>query len=291
MESNQPSPSATANDTTPQPILAGNELPELTPEQLAKLVADKRRDAGYELSGHGLPPLLKPPKPEAIPAAETEADRASREERDRAWQDQEARERNEQKFRDWATLIGQRGSRYNECRLANFKATDSNQKAAIERLTEYGQNIRENYNAGRSIVWFGPPGTGKDHLMMAMARIAIGAELRLSWRNGSMLWAEFRATMDEDSERNEMFLIKQLTAPDILAISDPLPPVGKLSDYQATSLFTVIDSRYSHQKPTWLTLNVANRREAEDRMGTQVVRRIADGALVVVCNWAPHKES
>lgn len=290
MESKQPSPSATASGTTQPQNSLGNE-PDLTPDQLAKLVADKRRDAGYELDGGPGLQRLKPPPPDRyIPPAETPEHKANREAAEIRWQQEQERERNEDRHRAWAQLVSQRGVRYSDCRLSTFKTSDSNQKAAVERLIDYGQNIRENFLAGRSVVWFGPPGTGKDHLLMGMARIAIGADLRIGWRNGSMLWAEFRATMDDDSDRNEISLIKQLTAPDILAISDPLPPVGKLSDYQATSLFTVIDSRYSHQKPTWLTLNVSSRREAEDRMGTQVVRRIADGALVVVCNWTPHKQ-
>lgn len=253
------------------------------------MVAEKRREAGIEIDG-GLQRLKPPPPDRYIPPAETPEAHARREAADLRWRQDEERERNEDRHRAWSNLIGLRGVRYNDCRLSTFKTSDSSQKAAIERLTEYGLDIRENFQAGRCIVWFGPPGTGKDHLLMAMARIAIANDYRVGWKNGAMLWAEFRATMDDDSDRNEIALLKQLTAPDILAISDPLPPVGKLSEYQITSLCNVIDARYSHLKPTWLTLNVANRREAEDRMSPQVVRRIADGSLVIVCNWPPFKQ-
>jgi DNA replication protein DnaC len=51
------------------------------------------------------------------------------------------------------------------------------------------------------------------------------------------------------------------------------------------NLLEIIDRRYSHLLPTWMTINVANRKEAETRMGAPTVDRLAHDALTVVCDW------
>jgi hypothetical protein len=52
-----------------------------------------------------------------------------------------------------------------------------------------------------------------------------------------------------------------------------------------------VDYRYSHRKPIWLTLNVADGAEAELRMGAQTVDRLRDGALVLFCNWPSYRKA
>lgn len=55
-------------------------------------------------------------------------------------------------------------------------------------------------------------------------------------------------------------------------------------------LFDLVDARYSRRKPAWVTLNCASRTEAEERIGVQVVDRLAHDALVVTCNWPSYRK-
>ncbi len=105
----------------------------------------------------------------------------------------------------------------------------------------------------------------------------------VSWENGADLFGEIRDRMD--GKETEAALIKRMIWPSALWLSDPLPPFGSLSDFQASMLFRIVDARYSRNKPTWITMNVASSEEAVKRMGPQVVDRMRHGALTVLCNW------
>jgi DNA replication protein DnaC len=219
----------------------------------------------------------------------SDEERAARDaERNERLRKQDEEDKLRRRFDNWTQLIRERGSRYYECRLANYEAKTDSQKAVVELLQEYVKNIMDNIRDGVNIVLIGPAGTGKDHLLMAMARAAIVYDRSIDWRNGTSLWVEFRCAIGGDE--TEAQVVRRLTSPDVLAISDPVPPRGPLTDYQASMLFDVIDSRYSHKRPTWITLNCASRKEAEDRIGAQVIDRLGHGALVLKCNWPSYRK-
>jgi DNA replication protein DnaC len=182
-----------------------------------------------------------------------------------------------------------RGVRYAGCSLSNFEATTDAQQAVLGRLTDYRDNLRENVKAGVGVVWFGAAGGGKDHLMMALANAAIVREgLSVGWHNVMDWFGEVRDSFDGD--RKEAKLIGDLSSPDVLMLSDPLPPFGKLTDFQANMLFRVVDKRYSMRRPTWVTVNTKGRAEAIDRMGAQIVDRLSHDAVVCFCDWPSYRQ-
>lgn len=271
---------APASDTTRPSQSPSDDLAELD-----RLVAEKRRQipqpepakrVPVESATSRLSRIAPPVDPEA--ALRMEAERKDREERARSA---------ERTYR-WRSLVNARGARYESCRLENFTVASDGQRVAVERLKDCAENIVERISDGMNVVLIGPAGTGKDHLLMALCHAAIGAFRSVEWRNGTSLWLEFRKTIGEDEDESRV--ARRLVAPDVLAISDPVPPRGPLSDYQAAMLFDVVDSRYSSRKPTWVTLNCASREEAEERIGAQVVDRLAHDALVVKCNWSSYRK-
>ena len=222
---------------------------------------------------------------ESRPAA-TDEELAAREETIEEFRAKEkARERNER----MATFIQDRGSRYQSCTLGGFDVEGSEAKAdAVARLREYGKNFTTMTSEGIGIILYGPKGTGKDHLMVAMVRGAIGLGYRVIWRNCVDLYAEFRDGIRDDTK--ELRLIHQLAYPDILYLSDPLPPIGALTEFQASKLFSILDYRYSRHKPTWVTVNVASGVEFDQRLGAQNADRLKDGALAIHCNWPSYRK-
>lgn len=189
----------------------------------------------------------------------------------------------------WTALCRLRGDRYASCRLSNYEVTTDKQKAVLERLTDYRDDLREFVKAGRGVVMFGPAGTGKDHLLMALAGAAIVREgLTVGWQN-AMDW--FGAIRDSfDGHRQEADLVDELSRPDVLLLSDPLPPFGKLTDFQANMLLRVVDKRYSMLRPTWITINCKSRAEAVERMGVQIVDRLSHDAVVCFCDWESYRK-
>ena len=78
---------------------------------------------------------------------------------------------------------------------------------------------------------------------------------------------------------------------DVLTISNPVPPNGSLKEHQRNVLYRLIDERYSHYRPIWLTVNAASPRELDERMGTQLVDRILHDAVAVNCYWPSYRRA
>lgn len=234
----------------------------------------------------------------------------------REWQAQserEARERKEQahmRRRDsvWKAFVKARGPRYEKCRLANYEVSCDAQRRVVDAVGDYCKNIESRIAEGQNVLLIGPAGTGKDHLQTALCHAAVGACKTLLWVNGTSLWLAIRSTFDGKAERyiprsfedsyfdgdldgNEADIVAKLAAVDVLAISDPVPPSGSLSDFQAATLFTVVDARYSAMRPTFVTMNAATRSEMESKIGVQTVDRLAHGALVLACNWESYRQA
>lgn len=231
--------------------------------------------------------MPKPPEPEPVAPSPIPRVRSSR-----LFLESESEERRKSREREavWSSLVTARGTRYEKCRLDNFQCEHDGQRLAVGLLKDYADNAVEKIGDGVNVVLIGPAGTGKDHLLFALCHAAIGAYRRVEWVNGTSLWMKFRSVIGDD-DKDELSIIRELVRPDVLAISDPVPPRGPLTDYQASMLFDAVDARYSNRKPVWVTLNCANRAEAEERMGVQVVDRIAHDALIVPCNWPSFRKA
>lgn len=223
-------------------------------------------------------PPLPPPKSDAQIAAE-EAERERRVAERRQWE----------RGQRWSELVASRGSRYADARLTNYAVYDQRQQSAIDRVREFCEAMPERSHDGCGLVLFGPSGTGKDHLMMAALRAAVVKwDFKPLWINGMELFGELRDAIGGD--RDESQVLRRFMSADILAISDPLPPFGSLTEYQASMLFRIIDGRYANQRPTWATVNVVNGEEAKTRMGAQIQDRLRHGAVTVHCNWPSFRE-
>lgn len=186
-------------------------------------------------------------------------------------------------------LAGQMGRRYAHASLDTFHAIDGNQQARKAEAADYAENVAERIKAGVGLLLIGPPGTGKDHLAAAVMFAACDAGFNVRWVNGVGLFAGARDAIRDDA--SERAWAEQFIKPDLLAISDPVPPAGAVRDgWQLAKLFEIIDGRYRDMRPTILTVNVADRAEAVARMSENIVQRLEDGSLVLKCNWPSYRK-
>jgi DNA replication protein DnaC len=209
--------------------------------------------------------------------------------RDREIAERDAQREQQARVDRWRAFIRDRGERYSDCRLNNFDQSHDAQKRAVADLTDYCRNVTDRIADGDGVVLFGPKGTGKDHLIVALCRQAILSGQRVVWQNGMDLFGDIRDAMDGGEA--ERALVHRLVSPDVLYLSDPLPPVGNLSEFQASMLFRILDGRYSRRRPLWVTVNVASGSELDVRMGPQNGDRIRDGATAIHCDWPSYRRA
>ncbi len=186
-------------------------------------------------------------------------------------------------------LLRQVGARYRNATLDNYEASNDLQKAALARLRAYAANLRDEVRAGRGILLFGTTGTGKDHLLIGLARNAIAAGCPLLWVNGVDLQARMREAIRTETSEDRILACYEDAR--VLVLSDPLPPAGSLTDYQAATLYRLVDHRYRNLLPIWCSLNVADANEARQRLGAATVDRLRDGALALECKWPSYRRA
>lgn len=255
-------------------------------KQLAEFVAEKRQK----------PPALPALAPfEAVvqslklKCAETPEEAAAREESEarKALRQEQSRRQGE-----LAKLIHSAGERYANCTLENFRVSGPAQRKVVKAIGEYIDLLRDAWES-TGLVLFGKVGTGKDHLAFAVAKVAVEQiGKRVAWVNGQNWFGALRDNIDRDTP--EAKLINELAAPDLLVLSDPLPPaMGKgdeLTPYQASMLYRLIDARYSRGQITIVTLNVLDDDEADRRLGTPTWDRLNHGSWKVYCGWESHRK-
>jgi DNA replication protein DnaC len=191
--------------------------------------------------------------------------------------------------RRWDALVEKVGVRYRDVTLENYQASNEKQNAALERIKAYAENIADEICNGRGVLLYGSTGTGKDHLLLSLSRVAIMDGFRIQWVNGVELFSLMREAMRTDASEEET--LRRFMETRVLVLSDPMPPSGTLTDYQSATLYRLMDQRYRNVLPTWCSLNVAGASEARERMGAAIVDRLRDGALAIECFWESYRKA
>lgn len=191
----------------------------------------------------------------------------------------------------WLRIVGDRGKRYELCQLSEFVVGhdeySEQRQVAVDKVSWFCDQLDAG-NTKNNLIFAGPSGSGKDHLMFYALRYAVmKCGIKANWTDGLAFFSRLRDAISTSTAEYEV--MKEMYRPDILAISDPVPPIGQLSDHQRNMLYRLIDDRYSHCKPTWITVNAANPKELDDRMGVQLVDRLLHDAVAVNCYWPSYR--
>jgi len=213
-------------------------------------------------------------------------------ETDAACQHREAAEARgrERERESWEKVFLDRaGKRYWDCTIDNFRLDHPGQAEVVAELLRYAENMPVEVAAGNGVWLCGPSGTGKDHLLVGLARLAIiDHGFEVLWCNGADLYGELRDRITTQQPESEWVL--KYTAPPILYISDPVPPRDAMSGHQVTMLERVLDKRNRMMKPTWTSLNVRSASDADAKMAPALVDRLRAGALGAYCDWPGYRK-
>ena len=272
------------NEPNPSDTAGASDTPAIDDVKgLQDIIAQRRLDLGIK-PGAANPLQITA----AMPARELTPDElAAREETEKRMALAEQRSRRQGML---AVLCDDAGQRYSECSFSTFRILNSKQQEALDTAKTYADTVVERIANRESLLFYGPCGTGKDHLAFAVCRTAIlqsGRSVR--WINGQDWFGDIRDEMGDEGITERRSLARLCVA-DLLVASDPLPPIGPLTQHQCTMLYRLVNARWCHGKPTIMTINVANDEEADSRLGVPTWDRLCDGAWMVHCNWQSYRK-
>lgn len=166
-------------------------------------------------------------------------------------------------------------ARFENCTLQNYEPVNDDAKRALKVCQAYASRWPERLRKGGGLVMCGKPGTGKNHLALAIARHAITEHQSSAvFTTALKIAREYKSTWSKGSSRTEDEVIRYFTKPDLLIIDEVGVQFG--SDAEKLIMFEIINTRYERMKPTILISN-QTREELAAFIGERVLDRMSDG--------------
>lgn len=133
-----------------------------------------------------------------------------------------------------------------------------------------------------NLVIVGPTGVGKTAACWGVLRAIVDGGSRATWRfwNAADLAAALRST-DVAEET-----VRSCRATGLLVVDDLA--VSGITDWQTVQLTRIFDDRWQHCRPTIVTSNIPNLREALD---DRIASRLQDGATILTIRGSDRRRS
>jgi DNA replication protein DnaC len=177
--------------------------------------------------------------------------------------------------------------RFRDRTFESFVADTEPKRKALEIASQFAEKFDEHFRDGTTVIFSGPPGTGKSHLAIAaaMAVMSTGTVLYL---NALDLVRMVRDTWRRDSEMTESAVLTELSTVSLLVIDEIGVQYG--TEGEQVILFDVLNRRYRDLMPTILLTNLG-KGGMKEFLGDRSFDRLREGGIWVTFDWESHRGS
>ncbi|MHC8321158.1 ATP-binding protein [Pseudomonas sp. GB2N2] len=166
--------------------------------------------------------------------------------------------------------------------LNGYSAESPEQKEALRICRKYVAKFSEISESGRCLLMLGKPGTGKTHLGVAIANELMRKTAATAvYRTVGSILQDIRSTYGGGTERTEGMILSGLIAPSLLVLDEIGVSKETPSDFELTTLFSIVNGRYEQMRPTVIISNLDGK-SLPSAMGERCVDRLREGGVIVI---------
>ncbi|MDZ5601716.1 ATP-binding protein [Pseudomonas sp. RP23018S] len=193
---------------------------------------------------------------------------------------EESRQKREQMARKLGSALIPK--RFIDRTLQTYRVENEGQRRALAYCTRYVAAFEEIERTGRCLMLLGKVGTGKTHLGAGMANELMRTTSATAvYRTVGSILQSIRATYDRDNEQSEADILSSLIEPSLLVLDEVGASKEHPSDFELTTLFSIINGRYEQMRPTVVISNL-DTQQLRHAMGERSYDRLREGGGVVV---------
>lgn len=188
-------------------------------------------------------------------------------------------------------LANEIGPRHGSCSIETFEVwEDAAKKAVADEVLSLIVDIKATVAQGRPIIFVGPTGTGKDHLLAALLFAAVDSGAKVKWMPGYGVARWIKQNIPDPS-------VKPAKLPDVIAVSDPIPE-AQLSHWEQPMFGELVDLCYRWRRSIWITCNLGEKKSDDEKLsgdesirryGSAAVSRLREDAYQFECNWESYR--